>query len=121
MQRQDPQNPPQNPARPPEYKYVHGKGGHAFGRHVHAMTYARTLAYTGRVNHTDGTFSMFARRERPHVVLDPVTGAPTHLLTGVCLNWNNPPTPSCGSPYAWENQPGCDPSFTHIQAINTAA
>ena len=57
---------------------------------------------------------------RAHVVLDPVTGAPTHLLTGVCLDLKNPPDPRCSSPYAWKNQPGCDPSFTHVQAINTA-
>ena len=42
-------------------------------------------SYSYNVTFDDGKETVFSRRERPQLVFDPVTGAPTHLINGVQL------------------------------------
>lgn len=70
---------------------LHGLGGcdgvgcHAFSADGFTWTLSAASAYNYTVYFVDGTNTTFARRERPHLVLDPDTGAPTHLINGVKL------------------------------------
>jgi len=58
-------------------------GCHAFSVDGLNWTLSPTPAYGFTVAFSDGTNTTFARRERPQLVLDPVTNAPTHLINGV--------------------------------------
>ena len=60
-------------------------GCHAFSRDGVAWTLSATPAYDYRVAFSDGSATTFSRRERPQLVFDPETGAPTHLINGVQL------------------------------------
>ncbi len=58
-------------------------GCHAFSRDGDAWTLSPTPAYGFNVAFADGSNTTFSRRERPQLVLDPATGAATHLINGV--------------------------------------
>ena len=59
-------------------------GRHAFARSREGpWTLTGELAYTGTAVNEDGTSTTFAKRERPHLLLDPVTRVPLALFTGV--------------------------------------
>lgn len=60
-----------------------GVGCHAFSRDGVAWTLSPTPAYSLDVKFDDGSHITFARRERPQLLFDPVTGEPTHLVNGV--------------------------------------
>lgn len=60
-------------------------GCHAFSRDGWNWTLSATPAYDFSVTFTDGSTTVFSRRERPQLVFDPVTGVPTHLINGVQL------------------------------------
>jgi hypothetical protein len=62
-----------------------GVGCHAFSRDGWAWTLSATPAYNYTVDFSDGSRTVFSRRERPQLVFDPDTGAPTHLINGVQL------------------------------------
>lgn len=109
----------------PEYRYATGRVGHVYSRDLVHWTYSHILAAVGTVTHADGSTSVYSRRERPHLIMDPVTKAPTHLVTGVFKDQKHMPFPNCTkakleSTLGWGPQDlGCDPSFTHIHQINT--
>ena len=58
-------------------------GCHAYSRDGVSWTLSPTPAYGFAVAFDDGTNTTFTRRERPHLLLDPTTGAATHLINGV--------------------------------------
>ncbi len=58
-------------------------GRHAFSADGIAWTLTSELAYTGTVQWEDGTNVTYAKRERPHLLLDPASRAPLALFTGV--------------------------------------
>ena len=60
-------------------------GCHSFSRDGMTWTLSKTPAYSYNVTFDDGKETVFSRRERPQLVFDPVTGAPTHLINGVQL------------------------------------
>jgi hypothetical protein len=60
-------------------------GCHAFSPDGFSWTLSKTPAYDYSVTFSDGTATTFSRRERPQLVFDPTTGAPTHLINGVQL------------------------------------
>jgi hypothetical protein len=60
-----------------------GVGCHAFSADGARWTLGSAPAYNFTVRFSDGSNTTFRRRERPHLVLDPDTGAPTHLINGV--------------------------------------
>jgi hypothetical protein len=62
-----------------------GVGCHAFSPDGYSWTLGAQPAYNLSVLLSDGSSATFARRERPHLVMDPKTGAPTHLINGVQL------------------------------------
>ena len=71
-------------------------GCHAFSRDGFSWTLSPTPAYDYNVTFTDGTTTVFSRRERPQLVFDPDTGAPTHLINGVQLPRAQQPAHSQG-------------------------
>jgi hypothetical protein len=60
-------------------------GCHAFSKDGLSWTLSKTPCYSYNVSFTDGKEKVFSRRERPQLVFDPATGAPTHLINGVQL------------------------------------
>lgn len=58
-------------------------GRHAFSRDGVVWTLSSTIPYNGTVVFDDGTSITYSKRERPHLLLDPVTGVPLVLFTGV--------------------------------------
>lgn len=58
-------------------------GAHAYSRDGLAWTWSPTMAYTKRVEWTDGTATLFCRRERPALLLDPTWRVPLALFTAV--------------------------------------
>jgi hypothetical protein len=58
-------------------------GCHAFSADGAAWTLSATPAYGFAAAFDDGSSVAFSRRERPQLILDPATGAPTHLINGV--------------------------------------
>ena len=66
-------------------------GCHAFSRDGWQWTLSTTPAYGFGVSFTDGSQTVFSRRERPQLVFDPATGAPTHLINGVQLPHSEQP------------------------------
>lgn len=71
-------------------------GCHAFSPDGSKWTLSSTPAYDYAVTFTDGTTTTFSRRERPQLVFDPDTGAPTHLINGVQLPRAEQPVDSQG-------------------------
>jgi hypothetical protein len=71
-------------------------GCHAFSRDSFTWTLSSTPAYNYSISFTDGTQTTFSRRERPQLVFDPETGAPTHLINGVQLPRSAQPANSQG-------------------------
>ena len=61
-------------------------GGHAFSLDGHEWHVASAPAYSSTQEYQQGGARIYGKRERPHLLFDPVTGKPTHLTTGVCLN-----------------------------------
>jgi hypothetical protein len=49
----------------------------------HRLRLSHPAVCRGVVKFDDGTSITMQRRERPHLVFDPVTGVPTHLINGV--------------------------------------
>ena len=68
------------------------------------------IVYGGVLELQDGSSFGLLRRERPHLLLDATTGAPTHLYTGVCPD---------GNVYGQMKQ--MRHCFTLVQAINGTA
>ena len=60
-------------------------GCHAFSRDGWSWTLSATPAYNYTVAFVGGGTTTFGRRERPQLVFDPDSGAPTHLINGVQL------------------------------------
>lgn len=58
-------------------------GCHAFSRDTWEWTLSPVPAYNFTVEFDDGSQVVFARRERPQLILDPKTGAPLALINGV--------------------------------------
>lgn len=71
-------------------------GCHAFSRDSFTWTLSSTPAYDYAISFTDGTRTTFSRRERPQLVFDPETGAPTHLINGIQLPRSAQPGDSQG-------------------------
>jgi hypothetical protein len=63
--------------------------GHSFSADGLTWHSSNVQPYGATANVTDGTVLAMSTRERPKVVFDPDTGAPTHLITAVC------PVPQC--------------------------
>jgi hypothetical protein len=66
---------------------VHSVALHA-GRHAYSVngvewTYSRTPPYTGTIQWNNGSSCSLSRMERPYLLFDAKTGAPTHLINGV--------------------------------------
>ena len=97
---------------------------------LQAVAYSSTVTYRandsgagdGSINDSPGSSAgagagagskevLYGKRERPHLLFDPVTAEPTHLCTGVCLNDNY--TKCNDNPW-----PGyADRTFTSVQPI----
>ena len=60
-------------------------GCHAWSRDGLRWTLSATPAYNYTVAFAGGGATTFSRRERPQLVFDPDSGAPTHLINGVQL------------------------------------
>eukprot|EP01065_Artemidia_motanka_P038870 TRINITY_DN47715_c0_g1_i1.p1 TRINITY_DN47715_c0_g1~~TRINITY_DN47715_c0_g1_i1.p1 ORF type:complete len:402 (+),score=109.91 TRINITY_DN47715_c0_g1_i1:51-1256(+) len=58
-------------------------GGHVFSENGLDWTFSSEPTYNTTVQYEDGEAVVYSRRERPEMVLDPDTGVPTHLITGV--------------------------------------
>ena len=71
-------------------------GCHAFSSDGLSWTLSTTPAYDYSVSFADGATTTFSRRERPQLVFDPDTGAPTHLINGVQLPRAEQPAHSQG-------------------------
>ena len=76
-------------------------GQHAYSLDGKAWHLSAADAYNATVHYTDGTTEVLKSRERPHLILDPSSGKPTHLVTGA--NCNRPASPGR--------------TITHIQPI----
>jgi hypothetical protein len=91
-------------------------GGHAFSVDGAAWVYTG-FAYGNNATYSDGSFQVFSRRERPHLLFGGADGAtPVALSNGV--QYAAPPGVECtigGSPSL------CDPIFTLVQPVRTAA
>ena len=74
-------------------------GQHAYSPDGFKWHLSAADAYTASVTYTDGATEMLRQRERPHLILDPVSGVPTHLITGAGVG------------------AGTDYTYTHIQPI----
>jgi hypothetical protein len=77
-------------------------GQHAYSEDGKSWHLSAVDAYNATVYYTDGTTEELQSRERPHLILDPASGKPTHLVTGA--NCNRPDSPGR--------------TITHIQPIN---
>jgi len=89
-------------------------GGHAFSTDGASWTYTGT-AYGNAANYSDGSWQVFQRRERPHLLFD-ARGLPVALSNGV--QYSAPPDVQCeigGLPYT------CDPVFTLVTPIISEA
>lgn len=96
-----------------------GSDGNAYGAYASAPTpfgpwrfQESRVAYHGLIQFTDGSSMCMKNRERPHLLLDKVTGRPTHLYNGVC------PETGYGNhkaPKGFGN--GSDHCFTFVQRI----
>jgi len=90
------------PATNSYHALFHSMGGcsnvgcHAFSRDSITWTLSTTPAYNFTISFTDGTKTTFSRRERPQLVFDPETGAPTHLINGIQLPRADQPANSQG-------------------------
>ena len=63
--------------------------------------------YLPTVAFVDGTSVTFRARERPHLIFDPKSGEPSHLITGVG-------NPGCGGNVGC---PGADHTFSLVQPL----
>lgn len=70
------------------FQDLNAQGGHAFSPDGLTWYTSETPAYPAHQQYADGTIGMYGKRERPHLIFDPLTGQPTHLTNGVCLNGN---------------------------------
>ncbi len=96
-----------------------GSDGNAYGAYASAPTpfgpwrfQESRVAYHGLIEFSDGTSMCMKNRERPHLLLDKVSGRPTHLYNGVC------PESGYGNhtaPKGFGN--GSDHCFTFVQRI----
>lgn len=87
-------------------------GGHAYSEDGYNWHADEVPAYSTAIRYASGTTKHYGKRERPHLIFDPVTGDPTHLSTGVCLldSWelcNDNPWPGY-----------YDYTFTSVQPVN---
>jgi hypothetical protein len=57
-------------------------GQHAFSADGYTWHLSKANAYTATVEYTNGSTVDLLKRERPHLILDPASGVPTHLVTG---------------------------------------
>ena len=76
-------------------------GGHAFSANGNDWYISPVPAYTPRVEYEDGSVLHLRARERPHVIIDPVSGDITHLINGAadsCPNGVNCAVP-CDKPW----------------------
>jgi len=88
-------------------------GGHAFSEDGAAWTYTG-FAYSNNASYSDGSFQVFVRRERPHLLFGADGVTPVALSNGV--QYAPPPGVTCtigGSPSV------CDPIFTLVQPVRT--
>jgi hypothetical protein len=77
------------------------QGGHAWSRDGVVWSEPRMGAYNGSIALTDGSTMTCNRRERPQMILDPSTGAPLAMTSGVtqCVTAVPPLSPGpCGRP-----------------------
>jgi len=65
-------------------------GAHAYSADGGSTWVATGVAFGLTARYEDGTSVTFVQRERSHIVLDPKSGAPTHLVSGV--TWSLAPT-----------------------------
>jgi hypothetical protein len=82
-------------------------------------SYGAVSAASTTVEHTDGSATTYIKRERPHLMFDPMDGRPTLLFTAMMdIDVNKPVPPHC----TWANHGNqsvgyCDPAFTSVQHI----
>ena len=82
-------------------------GGHAWSKDGLHWSEPRVGAFSAKIALTDGRVVECERRERPKMVLDPRSGAPLALVTGVL-----------GCPEGiFEGYRGNDDSFTLVQEV----
>ena len=89
---------------------------HAFSENAIDWWISPSYAYTPVVQHTDGSSTQYASRERPKLSLDPQTLAPVAILSAVRAPWLDS---RCGARKPpWNvHAPFCDASFTHVQLV----
>jgi len=80
-----------------------GAGRLAFSVDGATWRYSPTPAFNGTIRFANGTVRVLGRMERPVLLFNPATGAPSHLINGV-------------QPYTWD-----DYTFTLIQAVAQVA
>ena len=68
----------------------HVSGQHAFSFDGYEWHLSAANAYNASVLYDDGSVEELATRERPHLILDPVTKEPTHLVAGAGLKGFGP-------------------------------
>lgn len=83
-------------------------GGHAFSEDGREWTFSKYNAYGATITMVDGSNTTFPKRERPHLIMDPVTGEPAFLVNGVA---------AVGFKKHGGKHGGCDRTFTFIQPI----
>lgn len=60
-----------------------GAGRLAYSEDGEVWTYSATPAFNGTITFSNGTTHVMARMERPVLLFDEATQAPTHLINGV--------------------------------------
>ena len=70
------------PCPQPSFHATPWVGRHAWSADGVTWSYSPHAAFGSTVHYTDGSSASFARRERPHLILDD-QGNPTHLVSGI--------------------------------------
>lgn len=73
--------------------------GHAWSRDGLNWQFQDEQPYWGQLNFADGSVHNCSTFERPHLIFDPQSGEPTHLLNGISTVWLGPdghPCSQCG-------------------------
>ena len=92
-------------------------GGHAYSENGADWYISPVPAYTPRVEYEDGSVLILRARERPHVIIDPVSGDLTHLINGAadpcpkgvnCLNLCDKPWHLNGKNVSYPCGGNCD-------------
>jgi hypothetical protein len=86
-----------------------------------------TQPYDAQITFENGTTQLFSTWERPHLLIDPKTRTPTHLVNGVQSYWMGANgacdgcSPSGGSNHSCascKGTPGLDYTYTLVTKLN---